>query len=90
MIDFYGMSTGQGLFYGQGPIEFESFIIYLTYRCTLATGQSGFGSNGIERVHHTTHISRTGSSSTVQCHTQDSLFFGGGSYPSAGDTVILV
>ena len=57
---------------------------------TITSSQSGPESNSNEGALHTSQIYRSEASSldAVKCYTQDTLFFwGGGSCPSAEDTV---
>ena len=62
-----------------------------TLKGTITPGQSGPGSNSNEGVLHTTKNSRAEASQpdAINYRTQDTLFFGGGSYSSAGDTVSI-
>ena len=66
MMNSNGMSTGLGLFYAYGPIEYKSFLnrSIRPIDGTL-TGKSGSGSNGNDGVLYTSQISRTGASPLV-------------------------
>ena len=79
------------IFLAYVPIEYESFLnrfIWLingTFTDTTTSGQRGPGSNDGSPL---PRITRTGAA--VQCHTQDTLFWGRGSYPSTGNTVTVI
>ena len=86
------------LLFSHGPVEVESFLngsIWPqdgTLTSTINPGQVGSRNNINNIVSHTPKISRTGTtpSDAVLCHTQDTPFWVGGSYPSAGRNTVGV